>query len=435
MQEKLINNFLRISKIPRKSGNEKQISNFFVKIAKENNLYYFQDNNYNLLIKKEGNIAGESIAFQAHLDMVCVKKEESNHNFDTDPIEVIIKDDKIYAKDTSLGADQGFGLSIMLTLIESKEIKHPNLEFIFTVEEETTFKGAETFPYEKIDSKIIINLDSDKDDALVINSAGDIVSELSYTGNLETRDMPSYKLTIDNIPGGNSGNNIDISANNAIIQLSRELLNNEIYISSINGGTFENDIATKCEAIIQTNIDLKRIITNKNIIIEQINNKKSFSLEESNRIIKEIIELKSGYLTNSASANLGEIKTIDNNIKIKYLIRSTKDNELETIQKKVKALNNKFKITILCKDPIWILNKESKLYQKYKETYYNLYKEYPKESTAQGGLEIATIQNHMNNIDIITIGANMDNIHTINEITYISSWEKIYNILISFLSN
>ena len=92
-------------------------------------------------------------------------------------------------------------------------------------------------------------------------------------------------------------------------------------------------------------------------------------------------------------------------------------------------------ITILYKDPIWILNKESKLYQKYKETYYNLYKEYPKESTAQGGLEIATIQNHMNNIDIITIGANMDNIHTINEITYISSWEKIYNILISFLSN
>ena len=112
--------------------------------------------------------------------------------------------------------------------------------------------------------------------------------------------MPSYKLTIDNIPGGNSGNNIDISANNAIIQLSRELLNNEIYISSINGGTFENDIATKCEAIIQTNIDLKRIITNKNIIIEQIDNKKSFSLEESNSIIKEIIELKSGYLTNSA---------------------------------------------------------------------------------------------------------------------------------------
>ena len=97
MKDILINNFLRISKIPRMSGGEKQISDFFVNIAKKNNLYYYQDNNYNLLIKKKGNIQGDTIAFQAHFDMVCVKKENSNHNFDTDPIDVLI--DGLYKED------------------------------------------------------------------------------------------------------------------------------------------------------------------------------------------------------------------------------------------------------------------------------------------------------------------------------------------------
>ena len=149
MRETLINNFLRISKIPRMSGNEKQISDFFVEVAKKNHLDFFQDSNYNVLIKKKGNIKGDSIAFQSHLDMVCVKKESSNHDF-SKGIDVIIDGDKVTAKDTSLGADQGVGLALMLTLIEDNTLKHPDLEFLFTVEEETTFKGALTFPYDSI---------------------------------------------------------------------------------------------------------------------------------------------------------------------------------------------------------------------------------------------------------------------------------------------
>ena len=130
MKDILINNFLRISKIPRMSGNEKQISDFFVEVAKNNNLEYYQDENNNLLIKKKGNITGDTIAFQAHLDMVCVKKESSSHDFNRDGIDVVINGDEVTSKDTSLGADQGVGLALMLTLIEDNTLDHPDLEFL-----------------------------------------------------------------------------------------------------------------------------------------------------------------------------------------------------------------------------------------------------------------------------------------------------------------
>ena len=230
MKEVLINNFLRISKFPRMSGNEKQISDFFVEIAKKNNLYYYQDESNNLLIRKKGNIAGDTIAFQAHLDMVCVKKESSNHNFNTDGIDVVINGDEVTAKDTSLGADQGVGLALMLTLIEDNKLNHPNLEFLFTVEEETTFKGAITFPYDKVSSKKMINLDYCMDNAIVVGSAGDIVDEYIYEGELTKKDLKSYKLTIKGLSGGNSGENIELSGHNAIITLVNNLLDKDIYI-------------------------------------------------------------------------------------------------------------------------------------------------------------------------------------------------------------
>jgi len=432
MREKLIENFLRISNIPRKSGSEKQISDFFVDIAKKNNLYYYQDNNYNLLIKKKGNIQGDTIAFQAHFDMVCVKNENSTHNFDTDPIDVVIDGDKVVAKDTTLGADQGVGLAIMLALIEDDSIKHPDLEFMFTVEEETTFKGAVTFPYDKVSSKKIINLDYCRDDSIAIGSSGDIANEYIFEGELIKRDLPSYKITIDGLKGGNSGEYIERSSSNAIASIAKLLENKEIYLKSINGGTYENDIAVYCEVILQTSIDMKELFKDKNITIEEVNNDESFSLENSKDIINKIIELKSGYISNTSSGNLGIIRTNDNKVIMTYLYRSIDSKELEEFSDN---LNDNFIINNLYADRIWLLNKDIELFNKYKDVYYRLYKEYPKEIIIQGGIEIASINKRIKDLEIISIGANMEDIHTPSETTYISSWEKVYNIIINFLNS
>ena len=431
MRDVLINNFLRISKIPRMSGNEKKISDFFVDVAKNNNLYYYQDENYNVLIKKKGNRVGDSIAFQAHLDMVCAKKNDSSHNFMTDGIEVVINDDEVRAKDTSLGADQGVGLALMLTLIEDNTINHPDLEFLFTVEEETTFKGAVSFPYDKVSSKKMINLDYCMDNAIIVAAAGDIVNEYIYEGSLSKKNLNSYKLIVEGLDGGNSGENIENSENNAINTLVNNLLNKKVYLKSINGGTFENDIATSCEVILQTELDLLNDFNNSNIKVELIENDESFSIEDTHNIFNQILELKSGYISKTASGNLGMIKTNDNKVVMTYLYRTTNEEELDNFSNNKK---DSFSINKLYRDRIWKLDNNSVMFKKYKETYQKLFQKNPVEVIAQGGLEIASIQKRIAGLDIISIGANMKNIHTVNEITYISSWEKLYNIIISFLN-
>lgn len=435
MKDTLINNFLRISKIPRMSGNEKQISDFFVEVAKNNNLEYYQDENNNLLIKKKGNITGDSIALQAHLDMVCVKKEGSSHDFYTAGIDVVINGDEVTAKDTSLGADQGVGLALMLTLIEDKKLTHPDLEFLFTIEEETTFKGAVTFPYNKVTSKKMINLDYCMDNAIVVASAGDKADEYIYEGKLSKKNLNSYKLTIKGLSGGNSGENIDASEHNAIITLINSLLDKDMYIKSINGGTFENDIATNCEIVLQSNLDLISEFSNSHVTVERIDNDESFSLKDTKNIINQILELKSGFISKTASGNLGMIKTIDNKVVITYLYRSTNEEELNSFYDNINNEKYNFRINKLYDDRIWKLNKDSYMFNKYKEIYNNLFHDNPIEIIAQGGLEIASIQKRIDGLDIISIGANMKNIHTVDEITYISSWEKLYNIIINLLKS
>lgn len=436
MKEKLINNFLRISKIPRESGNEEHIANFFVNIAKENNLEYVKDKNNNVLIKKKGNTDSEPIAFHSHLDMVCVKSKDSNHDFKKDGIDVIINGDKVTANNTSLGADQGVGLAIMLTLIEDKETEHPNLEFLFTTEEETTFNGVVAFPFSLVESKSIINLDSDKDDAIFVGAYGDICNEYVFKGKLIENTLPSYKILIEDLPGGNSGNNVELSEKNAITTMAKLLSNKEIYIANINGGTSDNDIATSCEVIISTNLNVNDIFSEVGVKVTETDNKFTFSRQDTDYILKQILQLKCGFISSEkASANLGLISTGNDEVKIYYVIRSMDEKELEEISNNSKKLNNNFIVSEVYRDSVWEVNKDSKLTEKYKEIYHMEYSEYPIESIVPGGNECSAIKNRINEVDIISIGCNMENIHTTEEITYVSSWVKIYNLLLNLIKS
>lgn len=434
MRDTLIKNFLRISSIPRGSGNEKGISDFFVEVAKNNNLEYYQDENYNVLIKKKGNIPSDTIALQAHLDMVCVKTNDSNHDFINEGIEVIIDGDKVFANKTTLGADQGVGLAIMLTIIEDKTLSHPDLEFLFTVEEETTFKGVLNFPYDRLSCKQLINLDYVRDDAIVIGSASDLANEYIFKSNLVLNNLPAYRVKVDGFPGGNSGENINESEHNAIVTMINLLKDKDIYLKSINGGFFENDVATDCEVVLNTNLDINSIFNGYDIELECIDNKYTFSKEDTYKIINEILALKSGLLSSTVSANLGTIKTSDNEVRIKYLIRSINQDKIEKLSDETKKLEYNFEVNRRYTEEAWKLDKNSMIFKKYREAYFNLYNKYPEEVIALGGLECGYISNKIG-LDVISIGARMNNFHSVNEETYISSWIKIYNILIELFNS
>jgi len=144
--------------------------------------------------------------------------------------------------------------------------------------------------------------------------------------------------------------------------------------------------------------------------------------------------LKCGYLSNNGSSgNLGVIKTKDTEIKIYYIIRSSNEIELDKISSKSKELKNNFLVKEMYRDSIWEVNKDSELLNKYKNLYFNIYNEYPKEEIGHGGCECSSIKKRIAGLDLISIGSIIENYHTTEEVTYISSWIKIYKLLVNFL--
>ena len=366
--------------------------------------------------------------------MVCVKTVYSTHDFLNEGIDVIIDGDIVTANQTSLGADQGVGLAMMLAILEDKSLNHPDLEFLFTVQEETTFKGAVTFPYFKVASKKMINLDNSKDNSVYIGADGDICLEFTLNCHQITNSYNSYRIIINNLPGGNSGDNILLSTNNAITEMAKKLKGKNVFISSIDGGTCENDIATSCEIVINTNENVYDIFKEIKVEIIKMDNAMCFSIEDTQKIINQILDLKCGFITPSnASANLGIIKTIGNKLIIDYVFRSMEKTDLDQIFKQVENLGYGFSVEQKYSDPIWEVNKNSQLLDIYKNVYFNEFGEFPIEEICRGSIECASIKKRIENLDIISIGSNISKNHTTEETTYISSWVKIYRCLTRLL--
>ena len=443
--------FNEISQIPRESGKEKKFADFLELFAKKNNLKCYRDENNNVLIKKRGNKENnEPIILQAHIDMVCVKREDSNHNFEVDPIEIVRNGDIISAKDTSLGADQGIGLAIMLLILENNQIKHPDLECLFTTEEETTFNGAVNFDYSKLNGKRMINLDHCKDDSIVIGCDADICNKYIFEGELITSNIPSYKIKISNVKGGNSGIEIERSNKSAIIRMAKIIqklqAEDDVLVCKISGGDSEGDIATSCESIIKTKIkDIEnKIIDNSleddmQVQVNKIDNNLSFSTEDSKKIINEIMSLKQGVIASNnnviTSGNIGIVETMTNKVIITGILRSLKEKDLQKYNQEhyLISSNNNFIVEEIYQDSAWIPNMNSKLKENYKNIYYKVNGAYPDFEITHGGLECSCISEKIKGLDMISIGSIIEDFHTVNEKMYISSCKKTIKVLLTYL--
>ena len=340
----------------------------------------------------------------------------------------------------------------MLLILKSEKIKHPDLECLFTTEEETTFDGAVNFDYTRLKGKRLINLDHCKEDSIVVGCDADICNKYAFEGELITANIPAYKIRISNIEGGNSGVYIERSDKNAIMIMAKIIqklqLEDKVWINKISGGSSENDIATFCECVIKTDIEdienkIKNNMKEKNLCIqiEKIVIDMAFSLKDSKNIINEIINLKQGLILNKnniiTSGNLGVIQTIENKVIIKGILRSLDIEELQE-QNRVNILiskSNDFKVEEVYKDSSWIPNANSKLKENYKNIYYKVNGKYPDFEITHGGLECSCIAKRIIGLDMISIGSIIEDFHTINEKTYISSCEKTLKTLLAYLEN
>lgn len=455
--------FEQISGIPRQSGHEKLISNYLVDFAQANNLEYTRDAFDNVLMKKpasDGYENAPTIILQSHMDMVCVKTSESSHDFSKDPIELVIDGDKLKAKYTSLGADDGIGMAITLAILESKKIQHPNIEAIFTVDEENTMLGAEKFDISQLKSKILFNLDGEDENIFVAGSGGATNLNITYDVELEKNTNPAYEIKINGLLGGHSAIEISNEHANAIVLMARIFLKlkSKLHFSlaDIFSGERTNIIPSQATATItlaQKDFDIaKNIIADvtndfknefKNndpgLTVEFKKSDKKFDLVLADNnlddLISSILIIPNGVINRNlklngvteTSNNIGTIRFENKKIIIGSRIRSSMASRDKFVLEQIKSVAKMFGATveILTTFPAWDYNPESKLISFCKKIYEHSYNKQPVIEATHGGLECSYFK-QIPGIDIICIGPNIYNCHSVNEVAEIKSIDRFW---------
>lgn len=468
MNNKVFEFFKEISNIPRPSGKEEQISNYIINFAIERNLKYISDKYNNVVIFKEATKGYEdnsSIILQSHMDMICAKTRDSNHNFNTDPLELIEYEDYIKANNTTLGADNGIGVAIALSILDDNNLKHPKLEVIFTTEEETTMNGAKYIDVSMLNSKKMICLDNMYEDELWIGCA----SSHEWTCSLEPeyellndKDFSLYTIDLYGFAGGHSGIDISKKRGNPILLMANLLqelsMQTKIYINSIIGGTRLNVIPTKCKCNIFINEkDIgaveKIILENKLKIFKEfdfenkikfefykdntIEDKRVFSNKSMNNMLQFLNSYKNEvqrYDKNGnviLSSNFGVIDSTQENIELDFSMRSNEEiyvsDFITDIEVKIKKYN--LHIKNFLELPGYEHKKTSDFIDKCKYEYIKYFNKKPKLIKMHVGLEAGFFNTKIPNLDFIAIAPNIWDTHSTNERLSISSTNKIYEYI------
>jgi dipeptidase D len=459
--------FSEISSIPRESNNEEQIANYIVDFAKKNNLEYIKDDFNNVLIKKKANSLANgvpTIILQAHMDMVCVKTNESQHDFKKDPIDIIVSGDYIRALDTSLGADNGIGLAIALAVLEEKNISHPNLEVLLTSGEEVGMIGAKNFDKDKLEGQYMINLDNSNFGQFCVGCAGSTILKAYIPIELEENKAEiSFHLTISGLTSGHSGDEIQDGHANAIILMARFLYKIDkvakIYLYNVSGGTKANLIPNSssiefgirfCDLKILKNavLDIEKefrdefVDVEPNIKLKLSEFKSDFALAFSQitlkALIKKLLFIPNGVIEIdvitknlvNTSNNLAIVEMREQKVVIYSMVRSISDIRKNFFIDKLSLLFHE-DIKIVSDSYPWVYNNKSKLINFMRSIYIQMYNSDPNITTIHAGLECSYFSDKI--CDIVSIGADIFGMHTTSERCQIKSVENLWNFICRIL--
>ncbi len=461
--------FEKLSSIPRGSGNMTGIAQFCTRFATEHNLKYIHDDADNVVIYKNGTAGYETsapIILQGHLDMVCQKTPDSNINFETDGLNLYIDGDFIKAHDTTLGADNGIAVAMILAVLESNDIAHPPIEAVFTTDEEVGMIGARALDMTVLKGERMINLDSEKEGNVVVSCAGG--SDFVVNIPLETKKTKGSLVTlvIKELQGGHSGVEIDKNRVNANMIAGRVLSTlkpqSDFGIISINGGDKANAIPNRCviklcvtDAALFCNAAQKIIDIIKSeisdcepdfdvaITISDVSEHDVFDSDIENKIIYTLLCVPNGICEMSAeikglvqtSLNLGVLMTNTDSITLHFALRSNKMSALIYLEQRLATFFDMINLPYqkFGHYPPWEYNANSLLREIYKQTYAELCGKDANVEAIHAGLECGVFAAAIDNFDCISIGPTMYNVHTANEKLSISSTENLYRLIIKIL--
>ncbi|WP_411679929.1 aminoacyl-histidine dipeptidase [Clostridium thailandense] len=466
--------FEELSQIPRGSGNEKEVSDYLVSFAKEHNLEVIQDEALNVIIKKKATAGYEnspSIAIQGHMDMVCEKEADVEHDFTKEPLKLRIVDDAVYATGTTLGADNGIAVAMGLAILASNEIAHPAIELVCTTSEETGMDGATALDPKNVDSRILINIDSEEEGKFLVSCAGGLTAKtmIPVTTVESEKDFSTYSLKIKGLKGGHSGMEIDkgrANSNKLMGRILKELTSTvEFRMASINGGSKHNAIPREAEVILLTKPENKAKIQKKLAELEEtlktefrtsdsgikiefteaaavVN--KVFSMQTQNSIINYLYLLLDGVNSMSmdikglveSSLNLGVVTTKDNGVEFITSVRSSVRSLKMELYNRIVALAELLggSVSQEAGYPEWAYNPNSKIRTIFQETFRKIYGKDAEIDAIHAGLECGLFGEKFNGeMDMISFGPNLYDVHTPNEHMIISSVQRSWELLVEAL--
>jgi dipeptidase D len=466
--------FGEISKIPRGSGNEQEISNYLVTFAKEHNLEYTQDVANNVIMIKPATIGYENepaIILQGHMDMVCEKRKEYTHDFLKDEIKLIVEGDYLHADGTTLGADNGIAVAYILAMFSDDTLEHPRLEAIITTDEEVGMHGAKALDLSHLQGKYMINLDSEEEGYLLSSCAGGLTATSTLPIKRASESGKKIKISIGGLLGGHSGINIVDNRANATKLLGRLLFDlkeqHSFGLIHMQGGFKDNVIPREATA------ELLVPSVEGNVVAEDVNNIKTsitdllteyqkelassepelhFEIEELEegtyemlhpisfeKMLFMLVHMPYGVQVMSSdiqglvesSLNLGIFNVEEDKVTFCNSVRSSKSSYKHYLRDKlnymVSFLGGDF--VVRAEYPAWEYKKDSLLREHFQRLYKEQYGKEMKVEAIHAGLECGLIYEKMPGIDIVSIGPDMFGVHTIEERLNISSTIRVYKFL------
>ena len=466
--------FDEVCQVPRPSKKEEKIRAYLLDFAKKHNLEAKTDEAGNVLIKKAASAGMENlktVILQSHIDMVCEKNKDTEHNFETDPIQTYIDGEWLRAKGTTLGADNGIGVATELAVLASDDIKHGPIECLFTVDEESGLTGAFALKEGFMNGDILLNLDSEDDGELFIGCAGGANTTAIYP--FPTEKAPQgwffFRVSVKGLTGGHSGDDISKNRANANKLLNRFLVQTMqkygMRLADIEGGNLHNAIPREAHALCAVPMEYKEAVrVDLNIFISEIENEYSatepnLSMDlESEAPVEYVMEQKAmerfllsiyavhhGVYAMSqdipglveTSSNLASIKVCDGTIKVVTSQRSSILSSRKDMSQMVSAAFILGGATVTTGEgyPGWKPNPSSEILKIAVESYKRLFGVEPKVKAIHAGLECGLFLQKYPSLDMVSFGPTLRGVHSPDERMLIPTVEKFWNHLLDILAH
>ncbi len=454
--------FGEISKIPRCSKHEEKVTEYVVDVAKKLGHEVVRDGVGNVIVRKKATAYENSpmVTLQGHVDMVCEKNRDVKHDFEKDPIDFYTDGDMVKAKGTTLGADNGVGVAACLALMEDKNVKHGPLEFLFTIDEETGMTGAFGLKKGSLKGEMLINVDTEEFGAVYVGCAGGGNTTFTLPLKYESAGGKGMEINIRGLKGGHSGTEIHEGRANSLKLMARLLYNIDAKVSSIEGGDKFNAIPREATArIIPSNKDdvlkkareFEEIFKTEysvadpgvTIVTKECDIDRILDSGSQKKVLSLLMGLPHGILAMDQqveglvenSLNLAKVRSSDS-LEVMMSSRSSVNSSLEAAMQSVHAIGNLAGAKVYEGSiyPGWKPNLNSKLLKIAKEAYKELYNKEPEIKAIHAGLETGVIGGKFD-VDMISIGPQIEHPHSPDEVVYISSVQKFWGYLVKILEN